>query len=74
MKGGENMQTKTLDVKGMTCGHCKMSVESALKGLDGVATVEVDLSNGKVEVTYDEAKVSFENMKEVVEDQGYDVV
>ncbi|MBP2078053.1 copper chaperone CopZ [Oceanobacillus polygoni] len=67
------MQTKTLAVKGMTCGHCKMSVEGALNKLDGVTASEVDLGSGKVEVTYDETKVSLENMKETVEDQGYDV-
>lgn len=57
----------------MSCGHCQASVEGALKGLDGVSAVEVDLNSGKVEVTYDESKVSLENMKEAVEDQGYDV-
>lgn len=67
------MQTKTLDVQGMTCGHCKMSVEGALKGLNGVSAAEVDLNTGKVEVTYDDEKVSLKNMKEAVEDQGYDV-
>ncbi|WP_339227429.1 copper chaperone CopZ [Oceanobacillus sp. FSL K6-2867] len=67
------MQTRILDVKGMSCGHCKMSVEGALNKLDGVTDTEVDLDSGKVEVTYDEAKVSLENMKETVEDQGYDV-
>ena len=67
------MQTQTLDVKGMTCGHCKMSVEGALEKLDGVSVVEVDLNTGKVEVSYDESKVSLDNMKEAVEDQGYDV-
>lgn len=68
------MQIKTLDVQGMTCGHCKMSVEGALTGLEGVSAAEVDLNTGKVEVTYDEAKVSLESMREAVEDQGYDVV
>ncbi|MFS0752810.1 copper chaperone CopZ [Oceanobacillus sp. 1P07AA] len=67
------MQTKTLDVQGMTCGHCKMSVEGALQKLDGVTAAEVDLGSGKVDVTYDESKVSLENMKAAVEDQGYDV-
>lgn len=67
------MQTKTLDVRGMTCGHCKISVEGALKGLEGVSAAEVDLNSGKVEVTYDESKVSSENMKAAVEEQGYDV-
>ncbi|MCM3741540.1 copper chaperone CopZ [Oceanobacillus luteolus] len=67
------MQKQTLNVTGMSCGHCQASVEGALKGLDGVSAVEVDLNSGKVEVTYDESKVSLENMKEAVEDQGYDV-
>lgn len=67
------MQTKMLDVKGMTCGHCKMSVVGALGNLEGISSVEVDLNAGKVEVTYDESKVSLDNMKEAVEDEGYDV-
>ncbi|ASK61301.1 copper-binding protein [Virgibacillus phasianinus] len=67
------MHTKTLNVKGMTCGHCKMSVEGALNGLDGVSTAEVDLNSGKVKVEYDETKITLESMKEAVEDQGYDV-
>ncbi|WP_209367160.1 copper chaperone CopZ [Sediminibacillus dalangtanensis] len=64
---------KTLNVQGMSCGHCKMAVEGALKNLDGVSAAEVDLEAGKVDVTYDDAKVSFEAMKEAVEEQGYDV-
>ncbi|MFC3038729.1 copper chaperone CopZ [Virgibacillus xinjiangensis] len=63
----------TLDVKGMTCGHCKMSVEGALKELDGVQSAEVDLASGKVTVTHEEGKVTKEDMREAVEDQGYDV-
>jgi copper chaperone len=66
-------QTK-LNVQGMTCGHCKSAVTNALKELDGVKNVEVDLQAGKATVEYEEGKVSEENMKEAVEDQGYDVV
>ncbi|GFZ83886.1 copper chaperone CopZ [Compostibacillus humi] len=67
------MQTTTLDVRGMSCGHCKMSVEGALKKLAGVSEVHVNLETGKVEVTYDEGKVTLEAMRQAVEDQGYDV-
>lgn len=67
------MQTTILDVRGMTCGHCKMSVEGALNTLDGVSNVEVDLATGKVTVTYDESAVTLQKMQEAVEDQGYDV-
>lgn len=68
------MTNITLDVKGMTCGHCQSSVEGALKGLEGVTNAEVDLSSGKVDVTYDDAQVTVDTMREAVEDQGYDVV
>ena len=64
---------QTLNVHGMTCGHCKMSVENALNNLEGVQTAEVNLDAGNVAVTYDEAKVNQEAMKEAIEDQGYDV-
>ena len=64
---------QTLNVQGMTCGHCKMSVENALNNLEGVQTAEVNLDAGNVAVTYDEAKVNQEAMKEAIEDQGYDV-
>ncbi len=64
----------TLNVQGMTCGHCKKAVNGALLELDGVETVEVDLASGKVEVEYDESKVTVDQMNEAVEEQGYDVV
>lgn len=65
---------KTLEVKGMSCNHCKASVEGALKGLEGVSKAEVDLEAGKVTVEFDESKVNLEALKKAVEEQGYDVV
>ncbi|MDC3417310.1 copper chaperone CopZ [Aquibacillus salsiterrae] len=67
------MKNISLDVKGMTCGHCKMAVNGALKDIDGIENVDVNLETGKVEVSYDEAKVDESKMKEAIEDQGYDV-
>ncbi|WP_343750518.1 copper chaperone CopZ [Lentibacillus halophilus] len=64
----------TLDVKGMTCGHCESAVKGALENLEGVQTVNVNLDTGKVDVTYDDAVVTIDAMHEAVEDQGYDVV
>lgn len=66
------MQT-TLNVKGMTCGHCKSAVEGALKELNGVSDAKVDLSTGEVDVTYDKEQVAQEAMRDAVEEQGYDV-
>lgn len=67
------MMTITLQVQGMTCGHCKAAVTNALQALDGVSRVEVHLQEGTVDVDYDETKVSVEKLKEAIEEQGYDV-
>lgn len=68
------MAQTQLHVKGMTCGHCKMAVTNALEELDGVKSAEVSVENGKADVEYDDAKVNLNQMKEAVEEQGYDVV
>jgi copper chaperone len=65
--------TTTLNVKGMTCNHCKAAVTNALQELEGVSKVEVHLQEGRVDVEYDEAKVSIDKLKDAIEDQGYDV-
>ncbi len=67
------METKTLNVEGMTCGHCKAAVTNALNELEGVKNVVVHLETGKVEVEVDSSKVTDEDMREAIEDQGYDV-
>ncbi|MCP8969246.1 copper chaperone CopZ [Ectobacillus ponti] len=65
--------TTTLQVKGMTCGHCKAAVTKALEELQGVQKVAVNLQQGTVDVDFDAAAVSLAALKEAIEDQGYDV-
>lgn len=66
------MKSVTLNVEGMNCNHCVKSVEGAVGDLG--AEAKVDLENKKVEVSFDEAKITVEDIKEAIEDQGYDVV
>lgn len=63
----------TLNVQGMSCGHCVSSVEGSVGKLDGVNEVKVHLESGKVDVTFEEDKVSLDVIKETIDDQGYDV-
>ena len=39
-----------LPVSGMTCGHCKAAVETALKSVGGVSDAQVNLGEGKATV------------------------
>lgn len=66
------MANTVLKVDGMSCGHCASAIEKALE--ESGASGKVDLAGKKVEVQYDESKVSLESLKAAIEDQGYDVV
>lgn len=41
----------TLFVPDMSCGHCKATVETALKSLPEVGSISVDLATHQIEVT-----------------------
>jgi len=68
------MQETQLSIKGMSCGHCKMTVEKALKVTDCVDEVEVDLEKGQATVKYKNCLDSLDTLKQAVEDAGYQVV
>jgi len=67
-------KTVELNVEGMSCGHCKASVEKAVSALTGVSEVAVDLAGKSVKVTYNSEKVNAEAVKKAITDQGYEVV
>ncbi|MBS4032492.1 MAG: heavy-metal-associated domain-containing protein [Clostridiales bacterium] len=62
-----------LNISGMTCNHCKMKVEKALKTLDGVEDVQINLDGGTADVSFDSGKVSADDLKAVIGDAGYEV-
>ena len=68
------MENVTFQVKGMSCGHCVKAVEGGLGQLEGVEQVAVQLDAGTVAVAYKDDQVTIDQMKEAIEDQGYDVV
>lgn len=65
---------KVIGVNGMTCGNCKKAVENALNNLAGVDSVSVNLEEGNVTVNYNENIVTLGEIREEIENQGYDVV
>ncbi|WP_066309284.1 copper chaperone CopZ [Bacillus sp. FJAT-29814] len=67
------METVTLNVSGMSCGHCVKAVEGSVGKLDGVKKVEVKLDKGQVDVEFDANVVTLTTIKETIDDQGYDV-
>lgn len=68
------MAVKELKIEGMSCEHCKKAVTDALKALDGVEHVDVDLQAGKATVTFDPERASEQEMREAIAEAGYEVV
>jgi len=64
--------TKKIMIEGMTCGHCVMHVEEALKEIDGVKSAKVDLADksATVELSHEVEDAAF---KAAIEDAGYEV-
>ena len=67
------MINKVIKVDGMSCDHCKNTIESALAKINGVRTAEVDLDKNEVRVDYNDELVSTKDLHDTIEDQGYDV-
>jgi copper chaperone len=65
------MSETVLKIEGMTCMHCKMTVEKALKGLSGVASAQVNLAKNEAIVA---GSVERAAMAKVVADAGFKVI
>lgn len=63
---------KNVYIEGMSCNHCKMSVEKALKSIDGVENVAVKLDDKKASITSTKS-INNDEIKKVIEDIGFEV-
>lgn len=61
----------TLKIGGMTCAMCVKAIEDVLGKLDGISEVNVNLASEKAYVTYNPKITSIQDMKEAIEDLGY---
>jgi copper chaperone len=68
---GGSMSRETISVPDISCNHCKMSIESAVGALTGVERVEVHIDPRTVDVAFDEASISLDDIHTAIEDQGY---
>jgi len=65
------MATAKLLVSGMTCGHCQAKVERALRGVAGVYSAVVDLTDGEAEVDFNDDTLTGAQLIAAVEGAGY---
>src|SRR5712664_889515 len=64
-------KTVTLNVSGMTCAACPITVKKALEKVGGVSKVEVRFEKKQVLVTFDDAKTNTDALVKATTDAGY---
>ena len=64
----------TLRIEGMHCASCTMNVENFLIRLDGIFDVKADLTSGTAFVRYDKSKVTIDDMEEVINKLGFELL
>ncbi|MFC6723038.1 heavy-metal-associated domain-containing protein [Halobium palmae] len=58
----------TINVEGMTCGHCEQTVKEALRGVSGVTEASTDRETEQARV---EGDADVTALVQAVEDAGY---
>ncbi|MGH9711849.1 MAG: mercury resistance system periplasmic binding protein MerP [Candidatus Acidiferrales bacterium] len=64
-------RTVTLNVAGMTCPVCPITVKKALEKVSGVSKIEVRFEKKQVQVTFDDAKTNTDALVKATTDAGF---
>ena len=67
------MAKTILSVPDISCGHCALTINKALRPIEGVSDVKISIPTKQVEVDYDENLVTIEQMAEILAEQDYPV-
>lgn len=73
IKEAENKEV-IIPIGGMTCASCVKSVERAVKKIDGVENVQVNLATEKASISYKAEKVKLYEIKGAIEKAGFKVL
>jgi copper chaperone len=65
------MITRTIEVDEIHCGGCENTIQSALSRLPGVAQVVASAERNDVRVSFDDNKVSEDQLRERLEEVGF---
>ncbi len=64
-------KTVTLNVSGMTCEACPVTVKKALQRVPGVSKIDVQYEKKQVVVTFDDAKTNTDALVKATTNAGY---
>lgn len=68
------MTTKRFQLEPLTCPSCIKKIETKLNKMTGVEEAKVMFNSSKVKTTFDESKISENELKDTIENLGYPVL
>ncbi|MDB6066727.1 MAG: hypothetical protein JWR26_2935 [Pedosphaera sp.] len=66
-----DLETRVIEIDGMTCDECVHIIKTALGGIDGVKKVSVNRHNRRVTVTFDTTKTNIPELHDTLLRHGY---
>lgn len=64
-------QTVELDIEGMDCPACALKIEKAVRKIEGIKDISVNLGSETASVTFDKSSPLLGNIKTAIEKLGY---
>lgn len=62
---------QVLQIQGMHCTSCAMNIDGALEDLPGVQEANTSYARSKLEVSFDPAQVTLEQIVSTIEGEGF---
>ena len=66
------IENTAINVSSLVCGSCARTIEVAVKALDGVQEVSVDVGEKRAKVKYLPAKTDVKAIENAIANSGYD--
>lgn len=64
------MDSKTVNIPNISCGHCLATIKREAGGVAGVSSVEGDVESKQVTISWD-APASWEKIEAALKEAGY---
>lgn len=68
------MKNIVIELDGLVCPMCSSKIENSLKKQNGIQSVNISYNNSKAKVSFNEEEITIEEIKDIIEDLGYDVL
>lgn len=66
------MKELNLKIKGMHCTGCSTRLERVLNKQDGIKVAKVSFEKGEIDIEFDEQQIELKDIKELIEDAGFE--